>query len=62
MAEYAVTTCVDRDGERPLARDSAVFIRRIQPALGTVYTIVCDARGRAPTWDAIRGVETFIKK
>ncbi len=48
MSQYIVAKCVDRSNQRRhLNRNSAVFLRRIEPPLPDVYTIICEAGGRA---------------
>jgi|GEM_PF-4480142 len=47
MSEYSIARCVDKESGSPLSRDSAVFVRRINPPLPNVYTIICDPGGRA---------------
>ena len=61
VGEYSISICVDRNGLARLGRDAAVFVRRIDPPLATVYTIICDSRGRARPSFADRRSERLVR-
>lgn len=61
MSEYEISRCVDKINGRPLEEDAAVFVRRIEPPLRTVYTIICDRRGRAMPWRATTAETHLIR-